>query len=114
MAANENLGASNDAPTTPAEALRKVIEIEKEIGRVEREKWHEREIDIDILFYNRKSIKTGKLVIPHPQIQHRNFVLKPLMELMPGFIHPVLEKNIKTIYMNTKDTGKVSIYKSQL
>jgi len=93
----------------PTEAFRKVKNIEKKIGRVKREKWREREIDIDILFYGEKSIILNELIIPHPQIENRNFILQPLMELMPGFVHPVLHKSIETIQSITTDNGKAAI-----
>ena len=81
-------------------------------GRTERTKWRAREIDIDILFYGNKVIKNRKLNIPHPHIHQRNFVLKPLVELIPGYIHPVLNKSIKNLYAGSKDICKVNEIRS--
>ncbi len=80
---------------------------EKVLGRVKRPKWHSREIDIDILFWNRDIIKNKKLIIPHPQLQNRNFILKPLLEIIPEFTHPVLKKDIETLYNNSVDNCRV-------
>lgn len=69
-------------------------EIEKDLGRVRNEKWHKRIIDIDILFFNEEVIKSNNLKIPHPFLQQRNFVLYPLAELIPNFIHPIYKKTV--------------------
>jgi 2-amino-4-hydroxy-6-hydroxymethyldihydropteridine diphosphokinase len=71
--------------------------IEKELGRVRKEKWHKRTIDIDILFYNSAILKEKELTIPHPFIQDRNFVLIPLAEIIQNFIHPVLNKTVQQL-----------------
>lgn len=91
----------------PAEALRRLKRIETITGRLHRGKWQKREIDIDILFYGDKVIENGKLEIPHPFISYRNFVLVPLNEIMPEFIHPVNKKSIKYLYLHSPDTGNV-------
>ncbi|HXB43217.1 MAG TPA: 2-amino-4-hydroxy-6-hydroxymethyldihydropteridine diphosphokinase, partial [Puia sp.] len=54
-------------------------------------------IDIDILFFNEQVINQPQLVIPHPEIQNRKFVLVPMNEISPEFIHPVLHKSINTL-----------------
>ena len=84
----------------------KVKIIEKKTGRTERDRWHPREIDIDILFFGSKNVKRKNLVIPHPQIKNRNFVLVPLSEIMPGFVHPVFRKRINTLLCETNDKCK--------
>jgi 2-amino-4-hydroxy-6-hydroxymethyldihydropteridine diphosphokinase len=99
---------------TPALLLKKLKNIEKLAGRIKREKWKEREIDIDILFYGNKVYKSGALKIPHPQLHNRNFVLKPAAELIPGFVHPEFKKTISELIRNTGDTGKIKIYRHQL
>ena len=68
------------------------------MGRKRFEKWGERMIDIDILFFNDLIIEENDLMIPHPYIQERNFVLEPLAEINSEFIHPVFKKiNIPVI-----------------
>ncbi len=81
--------------------------IERKTGRVKRDRWHPREIDIDILFYGSRKISIGELAIPHTQIKFRNFVLAPLAEIMPDFKHPVLHKEIKILLHESKDVCKV-------
>lgn len=96
---------------SPAEVLKQIRSVERKVGRRKRGKWHAREIDIDILFYGGKIVNSGNLIIPHPYIQERNFVLKPLVEIMPGFIHPKFKKSISYIYSRSKDDCRVSLYK---
>lgn len=72
--------------SSPEEFLKKLQEIEKKIGRQKREKWGPREIDVDILFWGNKKIKSDTLTIPHPYWKERDFVLKPLREIAPNFI----------------------------
>ena len=90
--------------------LKKSQEIENNLGRVREEKWGKRTIDIDILFYNNEIINTTKLNIPHPLIQKRKFVLVPLSEIAPNYIHPILKKNISTLLSECKDNQKVLDY----
>src|ERR1051325_5835565 len=68
---------------------------EKQLGRIYRGKWKPREIDIDILFFGNRLIKKKTLTVPHPEIQNRKFVLKPLSEILPDFFHPVLKKRVQ-------------------
>ena len=98
---------------TPFDAftiLQKSQEIENNLGRERSDKWGERTIDIDILFYNNEIINTTKLIIPHPLIQQRKFVLVPLSEIAPNYMHPILKKNISTLLSECKDTQKVLDY----
>lgn len=82
----------------PLELLHFIKGVEKQIGRKESFNFGPREIDIDILFYNDLIYKDENLVIPHPLLQEREFVLKPFLDLEPDFIHPVLKKTIKELY----------------
>lgn len=81
-----------ETPFSAEVVLRKIAGIESEIGR-KREKagYSSREIDIDILFFDNMVIKTVNLVIPHPRLHKRLFVLVPLAEIAPQFVHPVLK-----------------------
>ena len=94
----------------PLNLLKEVRKIETGLGRVERKKWTEREIDIDILFYGNLTFENDDVKIPHPEIQNRKFVLEPMSEIEPGFIHPVLKKNIANLFRNTVDNSKVIEY----
>lgn len=89
---------------SPLQLLKFVKDIEKKIGRIKRFRWGPREIDIDILFYNNLIFKNKILEIPHPRLHERDFVLKPLMDLDPNFVHPGLNKTIKKLYAELPKT----------
>jgi 2-amino-4-hydroxy-6-hydroxymethyldihydropteridine diphosphokinase len=78
----------------PAVILKKILDIEKLMGRKREVKWGSRIIDIDILFYGQAIINEVALQIPHPELHKRMFTLIPMNEIAPDFIHPVLEKSI--------------------
>jgi 2-amino-4-hydroxy-6-hydroxymethyldihydropteridine diphosphokinase len=92
---------------TSAVLLKKVLAIEKKMGRVRTIKNAPRIIDIDILFFNNEIIHTKILSVPHPEIQNRRFVLIPLEELTPSFIHPTLNKTINELVISCKDSLNV-------
>jgi 2-amino-4-hydroxy-6-hydroxymethyldihydropteridine diphosphokinase len=80
----------------PANKLLKVaLDIEKKMGRIRSFKNAARIIDIDILFFNKEIIQDVGLTIPHPEIANRRFVLIPLAEIAPNFIHPTSNLTIK-------------------
>ncbi len=84
--------------------MQTILEIEQEMGRIRTVKNAPRIIDIDILFYNDSIIEEDNLRIPHPLIQDRNFVLTPLMELSPNWVHPVLQQTIRELQQACADT----------
>ena len=92
---------------SPEEILNAAHRIEEEMGRIRVKKWERRLIDIDIIFFGDQIIETERLHIPHKQIQHRNFVLIPLMEIIPDFIHPVFNETIEELYEKSTDTLEV-------
>jgi 2-amino-4-hydroxy-6-hydroxymethyldihydropteridine diphosphokinase len=94
----------------PFDLLDIILNIEKQMGRVRIEKWGERIIDIDILFYNDEIIETNNLCIPHPYISKRRFVLSPLDEIAKNYIHPILQKTINKLLSECLDEEKVSVY----
>ena len=79
---------------TAHETMQSILSIEKKMGRLRTEKNAPRIIDIDILLFNKEIINLPKLIVPHPQLQNRRFVLIPLNELSPNLIHPILQKTI--------------------
>lgn len=87
----------------PSNLLEAILQIEKEMGRIREEKYGPRWIDIDILFYADWHLEAEGLVIPHPEISRRRFVLEPLSELAPGLMHPVLKKTISELLRECKD-----------
>ena len=84
-----------------------LLEIESKMGRIRKEKWGPRIIDLDLLFYDNLIIKKKDLTLPHPEIQKRNFVLQPLNEIEENFIHPSLNKSINTLLKESKDNSVV-------
>jgi 2-amino-4-hydroxy-6-hydroxymethyldihydropteridine diphosphokinase len=87
----------------PAKLLHSVLSIEKTGGRIRSEKNAPRTIDIDILFYNHLVLHEPGLTIPHPRIAERRFVLEPLCEISPDYIHPVLGKTISQLLLECTD-----------
>ena len=82
---------------TPTELLTATQHIELQMGRTSKShdhQYHDRIIDIDILFYDDVCLQSTELTLPHPQIEQRDFVLKPLAEIAPDYIHPTLHKTI--------------------
>jgi 2-amino-4-hydroxy-6-hydroxymethyldihydropteridine diphosphokinase len=71
-----------------------IKEIEQKVGRIKSERWGPRSIDIDILFYENDMVDLEDVTIPHPRIQDRSFVLIPLCDIMPEYIHPKLHKSL--------------------
>ena len=94
----------------PYTILDLVLQIEKDMGRIRIEKWGKRIIDIDILFIDDLIIESENLCIPHEFIAKRKFVLQPMCEIAPGFIHPKLNKTISQLLEECIDEEKVNVY----
>jgi len=77
--------------------------IEKELGRTKTEKWSDREVDLDILFYNDIVYSDEIITVPHLGIVHRDFVLIPLCEIEPRLIHPELKQKICDIIVTDSE-----------
>lgn len=90
---------------SPHEILEKILGIERELGRTRTKSdgYQSREIDIDIIAFDREIIASENLQIPHPRMQDRLFVLKPIEDLQTDFIHPILKKNIKELIEGCPD-----------
>lgn len=78
---------------TPKNSIQTILGIEEKMGRVRTVKNAPRTIDIDILYFNKEVIDSKILTVPHPEIQNRRFVLIPLNELSPNFVHPLIGKS---------------------
>lgn len=87
---------------TPEDLIGELLHIEKQLDRVRERRWGPRTIDLDIIFYDDLIINEKDLVIPHKDMENREFVLKPLCNIDENFIHPVLKKSIKQLYDELK------------
>lgn len=102
-----NLVVRIDTGLTPDKLLKTTQSIEKEMGRIKTERWAARIIDIDILFYEDQIIKQPGLTIPHPRLLKRNFVLEPLIEIAPNFIHPIKQKSLLSLRTENPDVSGI-------
>lgn len=87
---------------TPENLIKELLDIEKELNRVRIRRWGPRTIDLDIIFYDDLIINDNTLIIPHKDMENREFVLKPLCDIDKNFIHPVLKKSVKELYNELK------------
>ena len=92
--------------------LKELKHIEKMSGRINNSRWSEREIDIDLLFYGNEVLVNETINVPHRQIENRKFVLIPLAEIAPEFIHPVFKKTISELLEHTTDKLNVVRYQT--
>jgi len=93
---------------SPNELLQKIHDIETSFGRKrESEKYSSREMDIDILYFDNRKIETESLVLPHPRIPQRLFVLVPLTEIAPNFMHPALHLTSTEMLENCTDDSDI-------
>jgi 2-amino-4-hydroxy-6-hydroxymethyldihydropteridine diphosphokinase len=85
--------------------------IEKDMGRKREMKGGPRIIDLDLLFYGQEVIQDADLIVPHPEIQKRRFVLKPLCEIASYFIHPAFGVSIRGLKDRLSDNKMVEMIK---
>lgn len=92
----------------PAGLLAEIAELEEFYGRQRiKGKYASREMDVDILFFNDEIIHEENIDIPHPRMHERMFVLKPLSEILPEYIHPELKKTVEQLWKECTDTANV-------
>ena len=97
---------------SPKAVLNTILNIETELGRTRTAQttYESRTIDIDILYFDNEIISTENLQIPHKHIQYRRFVLVPLCDIAPDFVHPILKKTSLELLYNCEDNGTVTPY----
>lgn len=89
------------------ELMKSLLSIEQQMGRIRNERFGARTIDIDILFFNDEIHNTQDVTIPHPRLQERRFVLEPLHEIAPEFVHPVFQKTVAELLNELNDNTAV-------
>jgi 2-amino-4-hydroxy-6-hydroxymethyldihydropteridine diphosphokinase len=94
-----NAVACVETELTAGELLWNLLLVEQRLGRVRAKvkKWGPRTIDLDLIFYGDLVVDEPGLAVPHPEAHHRAFVLAPMAELEPGFVHPVLGETVAAI-----------------
>jgi 2-amino-4-hydroxy-6-hydroxymethyldihydropteridine diphosphokinase len=103
-----NGAAAIQTSLSPLSLLHTLKDIETAVGRQHRIRWGPREIDLDILIYGDLCLQTEKLVVPHPRMHLRSFVLVPLAEIAPNLVHPVFQETIQTILEHLDDDKSVT------
>lgn len=81
--------------------------IEQELDRVRIEKWGQRTIDLDIIFWDEQAIREENLQVPHPYAHERAFVLLPLTDIAADYYHPVLQKTVAELLLPLKDVKDI-------
>ena len=90
--------------------IRRILKVEKMMGRERKDKYDPRSIDIDILLFNDEIHNYPLLTLPHPELQNRRFALLPLTEIAPGKKHPLLNKTMIELLEDCPDKLKVTLY----
>jgi 2-amino-4-hydroxy-6-hydroxymethyldihydropteridine diphosphokinase len=106
-----NGAAGGETALSPAELLRACLEVEREMGRV-REVYHgPRTVDLDVLLCDDLVLRTEDLVVPHPRLHERRFVLQPLCDIAPEVTHPVLGRTMAELLAECPDRSSVQAHR---
>ncbi|WP_293152753.1 MULTISPECIES: 2-amino-4-hydroxy-6-hydroxymethyldihydropteridine diphosphokinase [unclassified Microcoleus] len=89
----------------PQQLLATLLEVEIKFNRIRREKWGPRTLDLDLLLYDDLILETPTLTLPHPRMAERAFVLVPLVEIAPDWVHPVTKSAIDQILKTADCSG---------
>lgn len=95
---------------SPTELLRRLLQIENNLGRQRTFRYGPRTIDLDILLYDDLIVNSHELVIPHPEMHRRKFILVPIVSIAPDLIHPVFKKTMFQLTQEVEDNLQVREY----
>lgn len=95
-----------DTDLSAASLLKQLLKIETDMGRVRLKKWDARVIDLDILLFGSSIINKPDLIVPHPLMHLRRFVLTPLLQIAPDLVHPILGKSIRELAGALSEDGQ--------
>ncbi len=90
---------------SPDHLLELLLNIETQFGRVRHQHWGPRTLDLDLLLYDQRVIKTPRLTLPHPRLHQRAFVLVPLAQILPDWSHPIYHQTISELVKTVDCTG---------
>jgi len=102
-----NCAAELDTTLPPEEIFSMLEEIEKHMGRYAKKMNKDRTIDLDLLFYGNRIINAGEFVVPHPELHKRRFVLVPMAEIAPDFVHPVIKEDVSALLKKLTDNYSI-------
>ena len=108
-----NIGAIVNFDGDYLSLLKKIKLIEKKLGRIRAKKNNPRTIDIDIIDFKGKIKVSKELILPHPKCHLRNFVLFPIMQIDPNWVHPILKKNTLYLIKNLSQKSRIEITRLQ-
>lgn len=108
-----NCAAKVATEQRPRPLLESLQSIEQQLGRTQRIKNGPRTIDLDILLYDGLVVEENGLVIPHPRMHERLFVLAPLREIAPALVHPVLGKTIEELAAALRSSERVELFEAK-
>ena len=91
---------------SPLELLHALLQVEQDMGRKRLRHWGERNIDLDLLLYHGDIIDLPELKVPHLDMQNRDFVLRPLAQIAPAAVHPILGKKIEQLWDELQEREK--------
>lgn len=102
-----NAAAELESDLDPVSLFRELKKVERRIGRTQAKRWGPREIDIDIIYFGRDRVEEGGLLIPHPEVTNRKFVLVPLSEIIGTFRDPLRNCSVDELLAACKDRSRI-------